>query len=74
MIGVVIAVFDDHADGDAYLQGVHYTTVKHVLETVLPLTEVHDHILVISEPIYNITTHTYTALKPRSIEFYSASQ
>lgn len=74
MIDVVIAVFDDHVDGDAYLQGVHYTTAKHVLETVLPLTEVHDHVLVISEPVYSITTHTYTALKPLSIEFYSISQ
>ena len=66
----LILVFDDHADGQAYLQERHYVAPKDAIPTATKLVDKHDHVLLMKETTYTIIPHDFLTLKANSIEFY----
>lgn len=73
MTQTLVLGFNDHVDGNAYLEEKHYCEPSNSFETAVHLADRFDHVLVMKETTYETTPHDYLSLKAKSIEFYGSA-
>ena len=67
---LVILGFNDHADGNAYLEERHFVFQIDVMPTVLDILNRCDHVLALKETTYNIIEHDFNTLRENAIIFH----